>query len=527
MDDPEDSRKTPQGNDPGSELYRAIADAASDGIFVVDEQTNILFVNRAAATMLGYSHVDLIGQDASLLMDAMAGESTSRGLAAFLQTGSGHMESKGTECTAMHKSGRKIPVEFTVGRFYAENKPRFVGVVRDLSERKQAEAEMRLAQDALRQKQMMEAVGQLSAHVAHDFNDLLGVIIGFSDLLLEQFPAEDTVFKHRVEEIKKAGNRAAALTRQLQTFGRKQVLQPKVLDLNSVVSDLCKMSDRLQGQGIELIAKLDPNLGQVLADALQMEQVIMNLLMNAREAMPFGGELTVETKNENVSEAQAQQHYPMSPGPYVMVAVSDTGVGMDKATQARIFEPFFSSKTLRKGTGLGLATVYGAVKQSGGYIWVDSKRGRGTTFKIYFPRVEPLWMDESRQVNPAEVRRAGETILVVENAEPLRSFLRDALRRLKFNVLQAANLAEGLAVATQREGSIHLLLTSVDQRATQAQELTERIVQLCQDIKILYLSGGAEEPVAQRGVLRQGVAFLHKPFTTQSLYAKIRKLLDQ
>ena len=526
MDDPEDKRKTPQGKDFNAQLYRVMADAASDAIFVVDEQTDILFVNRAGVAMFGYSHGELVGQNVSLLMEPRDREPASQGLVRYLQAGGGQLERKGTECTAVHKSGRKMPVEFSLGQFHDENKPRFVGVVRDLSERKKAETEIRQVQEALRQSQKMEAIGQLSAGLAHDFNNLLGVIIGFSELLLEQLPQENSAFRHKAEEIKKAGNRAAALTRQLLAFGRKQVLEPKVIDLNGVVSDLCKMLDRLLGKEIDLVVKLEPALGQVLADTFQIEQVILNLIVNARDAMPLGGRLTIATVNEEVSEAQALQHYPMNPGSYVMVAVSDTGVGMDKGTQARIFEPFFTTKALGKGTGLGLATVYGAVKQSGGYIWVDSEPGRGTTFRIHFPRVQPLPAEAPLAADPAPKQRGSETILLVEDSEPLRNFLRDVLRSLNFTVLEAANPSEAIESAKHRRGPVHLLLTDVELPAMKGHDLAERIASLRPDIKVLYISGYTDAPIVQRTASGKGIAFLQKPFSSHTLSAKIRQLLD-
>jgi len=372
-------------DDASRALERAMADATLDAIFVVDEQANIIAANRSVFTLFGYSLEELAGRSLFRLIASSDRDRVTRRLIRNLVASSSR-EEEPTECVAIHKNGQTLPIEILL-RPLAGEEPAFIGIIRDLTDRKKAQEDFRHLQEALRKSQKMNAVGQLSAGLAHDFNNLLAVIIGFSDLLLHQMPQQEVAWRHKVEEIKKAAKRAAALTGQLLAFGRQQVLEPKVLDLNEVVYDSCKMLDGLLGQKIELALRLSPEVGLILADLYQLEQVIINLSLNARDAMPNGGKLTIETADRDLDEDDALRRSPMKAGSYVMIGVRDTGSGMDKGTQARLFEPFFTTKALGQGTGLGLATVYGIVKQSGGFIWVESEPGCGTTFEIYFPRV--------------------------------------------------------------------------------------------------------------------------------------------
>ena len=368
-------------------LERAMADATLDAIFVVNEQANIVAANRSAFDLFGYSLDELAGQSLFRLVATTDRDRVTRSLIRELVAGRSVFDQRQTECAGITKAGDAVPIEISLHPL-GGTEPAFVAVVRDLTERKKAETARRQLQDALRKSQKMNAVGHLAAGLAHDFNNLLAVIVGFSDLLLHQIPAQEGAWRHKVEEIKKAAKRAAALTGQLLAFGRQQILEPKILDLNDVVFESCKMLDGLLGSQISLVLHLSPVLGRVLADVHQLEQVIINLSLNARDAMPRGGKLTIETANKHLTDEEVLNRFPMAPGPYVMITLSDTGCGMDQGTQARLFEPFFTTKALGQGTGLGLATVYGIVKQSGGFIWVDSEPGKGTTFEIYFPRIE-------------------------------------------------------------------------------------------------------------------------------------------
>ncbi len=388
----------------------------------------------------------------------------------------------------------------------------------DITERKGLEMQ-------LLQAQKMEAVGQLAGGVAHDFNNVLTAIAGYAELLREDLPGEDAR-RGDLEEILRATDRAAALTRQLLAFSRRQVLAPRVLDLNTVVASVDNMLGRLIGADVELRTALAPELGAVRADPGQLEQVIMNLVVNARDAMPRGGKLTIETANAELDESYALEHPAVVAGPYVMLAVSDSGVGMDAATQARIFEPFFTTKEKGKGTGLGLATVYGIVKQSGGNIWLYSEPGRGTTFKIYLPRVDqPL---ELPTPTPAarETPRGTETVLLVEDDDAVRALARKMLAAHGYTVLAAPSGADALELAASHAGPIHLLVTDVVLPGISGRELAIRFQSVRPGLKVLYTSGYTDDAVVHHGVLDAGIAFLQKPFTSGALARKVRETLD-
>jgi CheY-like chemotaxis protein len=372
----------------------------------------------------------------------------------------------------------------------------------------------------------MEAVGRLAAGVAHDFNNLLTVVIGYSDLLLQRLSADDRM-RPRMEEIKKAGDRAAYLTRQLLAFSRKQVLQPQILDLNSLVMNVDQMLRRVIGEDIELVTHLPPGLGRVKADPGQIEQVIMNLAVNARDAMPQGGQLTLEAANVELDSTYARSHESVLPGHYVMLAMTDTGTGMDAETQAHIFEPFFTTKEPGKGTGLGLSTVYGIVKQSGGNIWVYSEPGKGTTFKVYLPRVdqavEPTAPGESAA---GELSRGSETILLVEDEKAVRSLAREILESKGYQVLETDGAMKALEVGEGYKEHIHLLLTDVVMPQMGGRELAEHLAASHPETKVLYMSGYADNAVVQHRLLGPGTALLQKPFTAQALSRKLREVLD-
>jgi signal transduction histidine kinase/CheY-like chemotaxis protein len=397
--------------------------------------------------------------------------------------------------------------------------------VSEFVERKQAEEALRLKEEELRQSQKMEAVGRLAGGIAHDFNNLLTVITGYSQLLLGR-RGSDAPDRVEIEEINTAGARAAALTRQLLAFSRRQVLQPKVLELNAVVGNMERMLRPLIGEDIALHTVLQPQLGRVLADPGQIEQVIMNLAVNARDAMPHGGRLTIETANVELNETYARRLLTITPGPHVLLAVSDTGCGMDAETQKRIFEPFFTTKERGKGTGLGLSTVYGIVKQSGGSIWVYSEPGRGTTFKIYLPRVEAP--AESVEPDTARARppTGTETILLVEDEAGVRSLGRAALQVYGYTVLEATDGDEAIRICDGRRDAIHLLVTDMVMPEMDGRTLAERLTARLPRMKVLYLSGYAGGAIVENGLLNTGAAFLPKPFTPLTLARKVREVLD-
>jgi PAS domain S-box-containing protein len=395
---------------------------------------------------------------------------------------------------------------------------RLVIVNRDVTERKQLE-------EQFRQAQKMEAVGRLSGGVAHDFNNLLGVIIGYGEIMQEK-PAADESMRVCVDEILKAGHRAAALTRQLLAFSRQQVLDPKVLDLNAVVRDMEKMLKRLIGEDVALKTELDPELARIKADQGQIEQAVMNLAVNARDAMPEGGKLILASSNFYMDETFVRRYpYPVQVGNYVLFTVSDTGIGMDAATQARIFEPFFTTKEKGKGTGLGLSMVYGIVKQSGGYIDVSSEPGRGTTFKIYLPKVDaPIAVTERTELSAS--LRGTETILLVEDEASLRALTVHMLESCGYTVLEANSGEEALKVSQQREGEIHLLLTDVVMPGISGRVLAEQLAKQRSQMRIVYTSGYTGQTVGALGVLDEGSHFLPKPFTKEALARKVREALD-
>jgi nitrogen-specific signal transduction histidine kinase/DNA-binding NarL/FixJ family response regulator len=388
--------------------------------------------------------------------------------------------------------------------------------------------ERRALEQQLRQSQKMEAVGRLAGGIAHDFNNLLMVISGYSEFLLERLGGEPHL-RGPAQEIASASERASSLTRQLLAFSRKQMLAPRIVNLNDVATENLKMLTRMIGEDIDLVLTPGKDLWSVRADSGQIEQVIMNLAVNARDAMPSGGKLTLETSNVTLDEEYARQLAPLRPGDYVMISINDTGIGMDTETQSKIFEPFFTTKG-PKGTGLGLSTVYGIVKQSGGYIWVFSEIGRGTTFKIYLPRVasveEPLPQFATRPASFQKVEPGTETILLVEDEANLRYLARQYLEKQGYRVIEAADGAVAMQIAVAHEGIIHLLLTDVIMPGMNGRELAQRISEIRPNVKILYMSGYTENVIGHNGTLEAGVRLLQKPFNLRDLKSKVREVLD-
>ncbi|MEN3334596.1 MAG: hypothetical protein V7641_3961 [Blastocatellia bacterium] len=497
------------------ERYRDLIENAHDIIYTHDLKGNYISVNKAVEQILGYTPEESLRMN---LIQTVAPE--------YVETARQMVAKKlaGEKVTAyyleiMAKNGRRIAVEVNTRLIHQDGTPVGVmGIARDVTERKQLE-------EQLRQSQKMEAIGQLAGGIAHDFNNLLTAIIGYSDLTLKPLKTEDPL-RHYVGEIKKAGERAASLTRQLLAFSRKQVLQPKVLDLNEVVADLEKMLQRLIGEDIELRTVLDPKLGNIKADPGQIEQVIMNLAVNARDAMPQGGKLTIETANVAFDEEYVVRHIAVTPGAYIMLAVSDNGTGMDAETQARIFEPFFTTKEVGKGTGLGLSTVYGIIKQSGGHIWVYSEPGRGTTFKIYLTRVGEDAQEYKQVDEQAEKLRGTETILLAEDEEIVRELTREVLEMYGYRVLETPNGGAALLLCERYEGPIDLLITDVIMPEMSGRELANRLAQLRPEMAALYMSGYTDDAIVHHGILESDIAFLQKPFTPNALARKVREILD-
>ncbi|MGH7315304.1 MAG: ATP-binding protein, partial [Candidatus Rokuibacteriota bacterium] len=394
-----------------------------------------------------------------------------------------------------------------------------------LLESRRAYDELAETQGQLEQAQKMDAIGRLAGGVAHDFNNLLTVILGRTDLLLHPLRPEDPM-RRGIELIQRTASRAADLTRQLLAFSRKQVLEAVVLDLGAVTTDMKDMLGRLIGEDIALLTERAPALGRVKADRGQIEQVVMNLAVNARDAMPQGGRLILETANVDLDDDYVRRHVGARPGPHVMLAVSDTGTGIRREIQAQIFEPFFTTKEPGKGTGLGLATVYGIVKQSGGYIEVDSEPGRGTTFRIYLPRLDTATTTVDRSTRPVAAAGGTETILLVEDEEGVRELARDILRASGYTVLEARNGPEALLLCERHQGPLDLLLTDVVMPRMSGRELAERLAPLRPDLSVLYMSGYTDDAIIRHGVLGAGTAFLQKPFTPAALVQRVRETLD-
>jgi CheY-like chemotaxis protein/chorismate mutase len=372
----------------------------------------------------------------------------------------------------------------------------------------------------------MEAVGRLAGGIAHDFNNLLTIISGYTELALSRphLPGEAHA---DIERIENASGRAAALVRQLLAFSRKQVLQPKILDLNKIVLNLDSLLRRLMDERIEMITRVKDDLGKVKADPAQVEQVIMNLVVNARDAMPEGGRLVVETCNADLDANYAVDHVSVRPGRYVMLAVSDTGVGMDRQTVAHIFEPFFTTKESGRGTGLGLSTVYGIVKQSGGYIWVYSEPGKGSTFKVYLPRVDEVPEAAATALAAPRGKGGTETILIVEDEEAVRELIQTVLAEKGYHVIPSLDPPHAEQIAARFDGEIHLLLTDMVMPGTSGRELAERISAKRRDMRVLFMSGYTDNVITSGGMLEEGLAFLQKPFSPAALVEKVREVLSQ
>ncbi|MFH1596233.1 MAG: PAS domain S-box protein [Pseudomonadota bacterium] len=506
-----------------------ILNSAGEGIVGLDLTGKVTFVNPAVVSLTGYEPKELLGQNFHLLVhhqkrDGAPYPEEECPIYHTIRDGKGH---RVTDDLVWTKEGKPLPVDYVTtpiedgGQVVGA-----VGVFRDITERKQAEEALHRSEEQLRQAVKMEAVGRLAGGVAHDFNNILTAITGYGELLLMNLDQQDPQ-RQDVQDILVAAERAATLTRQLLAFSRKQVLQPQRLDLNRVVANMDKMLRRIIGEDIDLVTVLGPEPGTVTADPGQIEQVIMNLAVNARDAMPQGGKLTIETADADLDEAYAQNHLEAQPGPYVMLAVSDTGVGLDQEGQARIFEPFFTTKELGKGTGLGLSTVYGIVKQSGGLIWVYSEPGKGTTFKIYLPRLEAAGdLAAGLGQVPDKCDWGSETVLLVEDEDMVRHVARRILARHGYTVLEAASGDEALAISRENAGPIHLMLTDVVMPGMSGWEIMENLKPERPGMKVLFMSGHTENAIVHHGVLDPGTAFIQKPFKHTVLTHKIREVLD-
>ncbi|HVO34409.1 MAG TPA: PAS domain-containing protein [Gemmatimonadales bacterium] len=503
------------------EQYRTLVDGVKDVIVALSPEGTVAALNPVFEEITGWTREDWLGKPFAGLLHP---DDVARADALL------HEVSREAGRLTAQLRIRTRAGEYRVGEFRASAQRRdgemagILGIVRDITDRVRLE-------DQLRQAQKMEAVGRLAGGVAHDFNNLLTAISSYSELLLADFASEDPR-RLDVMEIRKATERAAALTHQLLAFSRRQVLQPRVVDLNAVIGGAERLLRRLIGEDIALATRLEPSLALVTADAGQLEQVIMNLAVNARDAMQNGGTLTLETRTVTIEAAtQTAEQSIVAPGRYVLLTVADTGTGMDPETKRHLFEPFFTTKERGKGTGLGLATVYGIVKQSGGFIWVDSEPGTGAAFRIYLPAVD----DAARPVEAGEVARlhdlptavGTETILVVEDEDAVRNVAREALYRRGYSVLEAPDAEKALEVSARFDGHIALLLTDVVMPGLSGRALADRLAPLRPDTKVLYMSGYTDAAIVEHGVLAPGLNYLQKPFTPDVLAQKVREVLDR
>jgi two-component system, cell cycle sensor histidine kinase and response regulator CckA len=510
----EDRRRAEDELRRSEEQYRSIVETATEGIWVVGHDNRTVFINQVMADMLGYTPAEVIGE----FPLAFVHEEDKTRLAGMYESHRRGRKNR-LDLRIRRRSGNDLWVILSTTPFFDKN-GRYaggLGMITDITDRRSLEEQLRHAQ-------RLEAVGRLAGGIAHEFNNMMTVVTGYGELLLGRLGAGDSM-RLEIEQIKRAGDRAAALTRQLLAFSRKQVLQPRELDLNAVVLHMDKMLRRLIGEDVALVTVPAEGLWTVKADPGQLEQVIVNLAVNARDAMPEGGRLLIETANIVLDQEYAAHRPEAAPGPYVLLAMADTGVGMDEETRAHLFEPFYTTKGPGKGTGLGLATVYGIVAQSGGHIAVESEPGRGTTFRIYLPRAGGM----PREVEEAEAEapRGRETVLVVEDEEAVRRLVREVLLAQGYRVLEAPGGAEALRLCGEGAEPVDLVLTDVVMPGMSGRELAARLREAVPDIRILFMSGHTETAVLAEGTLRSPrEAFLQKPFPQNALARKIRELLD-
>ena len=500
------------------ERFRALVENSSDALMLLDAEGRVTYMTSSSSRQLGWTPDQMIGRS---VFDFVHPDDADAAAARMTEVITSPGISVTREIRFRHADGSwRIMEGVAVNRLDDPSVGAIVVNARDITDRRKLEEQLRMAQK-------MEAVGQLAGGVAHDFNNLLTAILGYCNLMLDDMPPQDPL-RGDLDEIRAAGERAAALTRQLLAFSRRQMLQPQVVDLNAIVQQMEKLLRRLISEDVELATKLAPDLMTVRVDPASIEQILVNLAVNARDAMPVGGRLTIETSNIDLDTTYAVTHVTVRPGRYVMLAVGDTGEGMDAATRARVFEPFFTTKEQGKGSGLGLATVYGMVKQSGGYIWVYSEPGYGTMFKVYFPPAEQR-TSEAAAEHPgrrtSDGKQGWETVLLVEDEDAVRALAREVLRRHGYVVLEARHGVDALRIAERHGDDIHLMVTDIVMPHMSGRDLAERLSSARPGMKVLFMSGYTDHALMHRE-LTPGSAFLQKPFTPEGFARKVRSVLD-
>jgi two-component system cell cycle sensor histidine kinase/response regulator CckA len=498
------------------ERFRALVENSSDVLMLIDGQGRVTYLTASSERHLGWEPKQILGKSIFDFIHPEDREPVGFRVAETLRNPGLPVEH---EIRFKHADGTyRIMEGVGVNRLSDPSVGAIVVNARDITERRRLE-------EQLRQAQKMEAVGQLAGGVAHDFNNLLTAILGYASLMLDDIPEEDPLRQDLIE-IQSAGERAASLTRQLLAFSRRQMLQPQVVDINTLVQQLEKLLRRLISEDVELVTALAADLLPVRVDPASVEQILVNLAVNARDAMPVGGRLTIETSNVELDESAAFMHTAMPPGQYVMLSVGDTGQGMDEATRLRVFEPFFTTKEQGKGSGLGLATVYGMVKQSGGFIWVYSEPSHGTVFKVYLPPAESRTTTHAVEFDRrSEMKPGWETVLLVEDEDAVRALAREVLRRHGYVVLEARHGVDAMRVAERHTDDIHLLVTDVVMPHMSGREAAERLTTVRPKLKVLFMSGYSDHALMHRD-LTPGVAFLQKPFTPEVFARKVRQVLD-
>ena len=504
------------------ERYRNVVETATDAIVTIDRDSRIQFANAATERIFGYTAQELLGRPLSMLMPPDQRDRHSSGFDRYLATGQRRIRWQGTALTGLHKDGREVPLEVSFGELVEAGRHEFTGILRDISEKRAGEEAMRALEEQYRQSQKMEAIGELAGGIAHDFNNLLTVVQGNAGMLIDDVGVGHRL-RPQLEQIHAAGQRAATLTRQLLAFSRRQILAPRVMSLADSIAAVGPMLQRLIGEQITVDIRVPTPVAPIRADPGQVEQVVLNLAINARDAMPAGGTLVIELTEVDL-DPQGAGAVDLTPGRYACLLVKDTGIGMSAETASRVFEPFFTTKPMGQGTGLGLSTAHGIVKQSGGGISVSSEPGRGSSFSVYFPTVDTAVDPAAAAESGAPVRALPATILVVEDEADVGRLTRRILERAGYRVLLASTPSEAMAIAA-RERDIQLLLSDVVLPEMSGRILASRLGATHPGLKILYMSGYTNDALSQHGVLDPGIALIEKPFTGTGLVARIESLL--